>query len=68
MATEAYTTYRKWEAELRAVRVRNLDVDSPEEEPILEAMDTVWWAMTDAERAVINAEPPTSGLLPNPDA
>lgn len=56
--TVAYEAYRRLEAELIAVRAKNegLDASQPEEDVLLEDMDTQWWKMTVGERAALDAE------------
>ena len=54
--------YRALEAKLRAVR-GEYGAASLHEDPILDEMSRVWWQLSDAERAMLDAEGPTCDLL-----
>lgn len=56
----ALEKYRELERELRVLRERIGDQDCPEEDAVLDAMDTAWWEMTDSERQQVD---PTWGQL-----
>ncbi len=50
--------YRELEEELRKLRIEH-DVGSDAEDPVIEEMTDVWWRLTKAEQAWIDAEGPT---------
>lgn len=52
----ALVRYRELEQRLFAVRRKNNDAESPEEDAILDAMDPVWWELTEEERVGINLQ------------
>jgi len=53
--SEAYTKYTALEQKLYKLRRANGDVESPEEDAIIDAMDPLWWEMSDDERAAVEA-------------
>jgi hypothetical protein len=50
---DAFSNYRRLEKELRAVRLKNANVESQEEDAILETMDSVWRQLSEEEREVV---------------
>jgi len=42
--------------ELRAVRAHNGDVETAEEERLLDEMDDVWWSLSEDQRDLMRAE------------
>ena len=53
-------------ARLFHIRWSHLGMDSAEEDAHLDAMDEVWWAMTDEEREMASLEPPMEVANPEP--
>lgn len=50
--------YRELEASLALQRLKVRGFSSPEEDRILDQMDAVWWQLEEAEREMLNSEPP----------
>ncbi len=55
--SEALTEYRKLLKKLSWIRWAHLGHNSEEEDAHLEAMDEVWWQLTDEEREMVSTEP-----------
>ncbi|MBU8896647.1 hypothetical protein DRW03_34440 [Corallococcus sp. H22C18031201] len=52
----AYDKYRALLRKLGLVRAQHSGRDSPEEDALLDAMDEVWWEMSEAERSALDEE------------
>lgn len=50
--------YRELQQRRDHIQRAHLGMESPEEDAILEEMDTVWWGLSDAERERLQSEPP----------
>lgn len=62
--TEAHQEYMTLMAELIVLRKERNNEDCPEEEPLLERMDELWWKQTDEERTQIEKMPSTFSKAP----
>ena len=60
--SEALTKYRRLEEEFVRTRWIHRGIESPEEDVILEKMDSAWSRLTAEEQVVVNAEPVRSLL------
>lgn len=67
--SDALDEYRWFEGRLRALR-GTMRPGSADEDPLLEAMERVWWLLTDDERAMLDTEGPQCwpDLVAPPDA
>ncbi|HSN98910.1 MAG TPA: hypothetical protein VLS89_11515 [Candidatus Nanopelagicales bacterium] len=55
--SEALAKYRQLEEKLVRIRWIHRGIESPEEDDILEQMDSAWSRLTADEQAQVNAEP-----------
>jgi hypothetical protein len=52
--------YRGYERQLVRVRWLHRGLHSGEEDEVLENMEAVWWELSDADRQLLESEPPKS--------